>query len=186
MDRENRNGKTVRLRLLQGGRESSPVIEILPNYVAAPSFPEGIAKGTLTELVGTVQTDWFLQFLAQHAEFRILWCERASDVLSDAAHVRGLNLTRMTFAYGANLCATITRALESGSYHVVILPSELAAAEKLEHFARLTEKARIFFFLLGHEKPALAAPITLQLEIHPGRNSREFEVEVLTRARETC
>lgn len=160
------------LKLLLGGLEDKPDREFLP----APELPGGLPRGVMIELVGTMKTEWLLQFLKLHPELRIFWAEREQRILPTAIHQRGVDLSRITFGtFGKDLVIPLRRVVQSQVYQVVIAPNVFPEIRVLKAFQLFCEKANALFFLMA-EQPSSAWPISMQLEIKEGP---PFKVDVL-------
>lgn len=148
------------------------------DFIPAPSIDEGIPRGVIVELSGPARTEWFLQLLKLHPEFRTFWAECEQSVLPTAIHQRGVDLQKITFGIiGKNTTQALRRVLQSQLFQFVIAPNEFSELRTYKAFQLLTEKSNTTLFLLGKKEPATAWPISLQLSI--GMEGENFKIKVL-------
>ncbi len=167
--------KISALRLILGGGQPTANKE----FWTAPSLETGVPRGVIVELLGPYKTEWLIQFLAGHRQFRIFWAQRDEAILPTALYQRGLDLTKITFGIlGKDITHSLRRTLQSQSFHIVIAPSVFEEIRIFQAFQLFTEKSNSTLFLMADKKPSTAWPISLQLEIHKGRD-QQFEIEIL-------
>jgi hypothetical protein len=168
--------KVQKLRLILGGLQEPQAREIL----CAPHLSCGVPKGVIVELLGPARTEWFLQFLKLHPEFRVFWCEREQSILPTAIHQRGIDLRRITFGLlGEDLKRPLRRVMQSQLYQVLLAPNVFSEINTFKALQLLTERTNSTLFLLGKKTPSLAWPISMQLEIGRGANQGEFKIDIL-------
>lgn len=118
--------------------------------IEAVDLPADINPGSLIELSGTFQTEWLIQFLNLHPEFRTFWAERDSHISTTALYKRGLDLTKVTFGtLGQNLISPLSRVLQSQLYQVVIAPRKSVKGRIRQSLQIFTEKSNCILFLTG-------------------------------------
>lgn len=169
------SARVQELKLLIGGFEELQSKE----YWDAPNLPGGVPRGVIVELLGPWRTEWFLQFLKMHPEFRTFWAEKKQNVLPTAIQQRGVDLNSIYFAtLGTDVVTPLRKVIQSQLYEVVIAPTQFTDLKVFKAFQLFTEKANSTLFLLGDKTPSTAWPISLQLEIHK-KNENDFHIEVL-------
>ncbi|MBC7740905.1 MAG: hypothetical protein H7061_01830 [Bdellovibrionaceae bacterium] len=169
------------LRLLLGGQQLAPSTK---QFWSAPQLEPGIPRGVVVELLGPCKTEWVIQFLAMHPEFKIFWAERDQSILPTALRQRGLDLTKITFGtFGKNLVQPLRRIIQSQSFEVILAPNLFEEIKVFQAFQLFTEKANSTLFLFGENEPSPAWPISLQLDIHKLNihkgDHNKFAIEVL-------
>lgn len=169
------SARVQKLRLLIGGLEEPQGRE----FIQAPGLPQGLARGLIVELLGPSKAEWLVQLLKLHPEFRTFWAESEQRILPTSLHQRGVDLTQITFAViPGDLLTTLRRVIQSQLYTFVIAPSQFGEIKILKALQIFTEKSNGILFLLGTQKPRIAWPISLQLEISKGLES-DFAIQIL-------
>lgn len=163
------------LKLLIGGFEELRSKE----YWSAPNLPGGIPRGVIVELLGPWRTEWFLQFLKMHPEFKTFWAEKKQHVLPTAIEQRGVDLSSIFFAtLGDDVVTPLRKVIQSQLYEVVLAPTQFSEIKIFKALQLFTEKSNCTLFLLGDKKPSNAWPISLQLDIHK-KDDENFQIEIL-------
>lgn len=148
-------------------------------YWAAPDLPGGIPRGVIVELLGPWRTEWFLQFLKMHPEFKTFWAEKNQQVLPTAIVQRGVNLESIFFAtLGQDIVTPLRKVIQSQLYEVVLAPTQFTEIKIFKALQLFTEKSNCTLFLLGDKTPSTAWPISLQLEIHK-KDDTHFDIQIL-------
>jgi hypothetical protein len=167
------------LRLVIGSLENLKPKE----YLSAPNLSEGIPRGVIVELIGPCKTEWLIQFLKLHPEFRTFWAESEQRILPTALHQRGVNLKQITFAtLGTQMTKPLRRVLQSQVFDVIVAPNQFPEIKVLKAFQLFAEKSNSTLFLLGQKEPAKSWPISLQLNINKNEGTEgweSFHMEIL-------
>ena len=154
--------------LLRSLREQTNSIHsVHREFWTTPTFPSGVAKGIISELMGNARTEWLISFFKQYPEQLILWCEHETRINPTAIFQRGLNLERIKFVKVTdNIHQIIRLALESQLYPFIVAPTTFDDITMFHRLHLLAEKSKSNLFLLGDKKFQPAWPISLQLEIN--------------------
>ena len=166
--------RVTQLKLLLGELKEP----IPKEYIVAPSLPMGLPRGVIVELIGPSRTEWLIQFLVNHKDFRIFWAERDQSILPTALYQRGLNLNRVTFGTLGEDLLPLRRVLQSQLYQVVIAPNRFSEIRIFKALQLSTEKANSILFLMGDKEASKAWPISVQLSIQKDSDN-QFRIEVL-------
>ncbi len=163
------------LRLILGEQKTA----VHKEFWQAPALPSGIPRGVIVELLGCCRTEWLIQFLVMHPEFKIFWVEKEQRILPTALQQRGLDLTKITFGtFGSNLVQPIRRIIQSRNFEVILAPNLFTEIKVFQAFQIFTEKSNVTLFLFGDKVASTAWPISLQLDINKN-NQGGFVIEVL-------
>lgn len=108
---------------------------LVRDFIPAPSIEEGIPRGVIVELSGPARTEWFLQLLKLHPEFRTFWAECEQSILPTAIHQRGVDLQKITFGIiGKNTTQALRRVLQSQLFSSLLHPMNFLKFELIRPF----------------------------------------------------
>lgn len=131
-----------------------------------PSFPFGVPKGVIVELIGNAHTEWLLELLKANPEPYVCWLEREPTLCYTRIAQLEIDLRRFKFVTAANdLQQPLRIALDSQQYPIIIAPTRFEDVKIFQRFSLLAEKAKATLFFIAKEKLSTAWPISLQLEI---------------------
>lgn len=163
------------LRLILGEQK----ITVHKEFWQAPALPSGIPRGVIVELLGRCKTEWLIQFLVMHPEFKIFWIEKEQSILPTALQQRGLDLTKITFGtFGSQLVQPVRRVIQSQNFEVILAPNLFTEIKVFQAFQIFTEKSNTTLFLFGDKVASTAWPISLQLDIDKD-DAGNFTIDIL-------
>jgi hypothetical protein len=158
------HGKALRLKLL---REQIGAID---GSLAKPCskfslMSTGLPLGTLIEVKGYGKTEFVVQFLKEHPEFRVAWVEKEMTLNPFALLQRGIRLEQILFieAPREGLWA-LQQVLNSQCFQSIVVSGFEFDFRELRRFQMLNEKSQGHFFILTNEFHDSWVP-QLQLEV---------------------
>jgi hypothetical protein len=126
----------------------------------------GIPRGGLVEICGHGKTEAVAKLLAEHAHMPVAWIEKDFSLLPSALIQRGVLLDKIFFVEGKSECAwAATLVLRSQIFPFLVYHAPFGEEKELRRFQLLAERFRSTMLLLTEEKPTLAWPISLSLEM---------------------
>lgn len=129
----------------------------------------GIPMGGLVELSGPGKTEAVVSLLAEHPEASVAWIEEDFSLLPSALPQRKAALDRFFFVEGKKESAwAATLILRSQLFPFLVYHAPFGEEKELRRFQLLAERSRSTMLLLQNEKPTLAWPISLSLEMEKG------------------
>lgn len=126
----------------------------------------GIPRGGLVEIAGPGKTEAVARLLAEHSASPAAWIEKDFSLLPSALLQRGVPLEKIFFVEAKAECPwAATLILRSQIFPFVIYHAPFGEEKELRRFQLLAERSRSTMLLLSEEKPSLAWPIALSLEM---------------------
>jgi len=126
----------------------------------------GIPRGGLVEICGHGKTEAVARLLAEHAQAPVAWIEKDFSLLPSALAQRGVPLDKIFFVEAKAECAwAAALVLRSQVFSFVVYNAPFGEEKELRRFQLLAERSRSTMLLLTEEKPSLAWPIALSLEM---------------------
>jgi hypothetical protein len=129
----------------------------------------GIPRGGLVEISGPGKTEAVARLLAEHSGSAAAWIEKDFSLLPSALIQRGVPLDKIFFVEAKAECPwAATLVLRSQIFPFVVYHAPFGEEKELRRFQLLAERSRSTMLLLTEEKPTLAWPIALSLEMEKG------------------
>ena len=154
-----------KFQLLQGGLSTADE-SATDGILHAPDLQTGIPLGTVVGLSGPFKTDWLIQFLKIHPQFKTFWADRDEHISLSELHRRGLNLNRMTFGtWGEDSIIPMRRVLQSQRYQVIIAQQKFSETSVLKALQTDVKKTKAVLFLVNDRPSPLSAAFSLKLDI---------------------
>jgi hypothetical protein len=126
----------------------------------------GIPRGGLVEICGHGKTEAVGRLLAEHAHTPTAWIEKDFSLLPSALAQRGVPLDKIFFVEAkAEYAWAATLILRARIFPFVVYHAPFGEEKELRRFQLLAERSRSTMLLLTEEKPTLAWPISLSLEM---------------------
>ena len=126
---------------------------------------EGLPLGAIVEVVGHGKTEFVVQFLKEHPEFKIAWIEKEMSLNPFALLQRDLKLEQFLFIEAATHGIwALQQILNSQCFQAIVVSGFEFDFKQLRRFQMLTERSQGHFFILAKDFDTSWVP-QVQIEV---------------------